>query len=270
MSATDEPGALPMFVNEQRVFINQNDHMWLVVHKTAGFETAQQVAEFFATDPAMASTHYVVGLDGTIVQCVWEKDGAGGNCCVEKGYASFLPSNENLNLRTVSIEHVDPATDNSTPLTSAQKAASFRLIQHICERHNIPMRRAQNDGKGGIIGHCDIAPLSRARCPGNYPWSELWAYLAQLEKPMATTNEFNADDLKLWNLLSGKLYTGELPTDTGIAQMWLAARRKGQFPGVPMGPEFVSVTEPDTSMQPFTGSLATWNHATHSGTFVAV
>jgi len=171
----DEMGAIGMFVAENRTFIDQNTHEWLVIHKTASGGSAQDIANFFANDPAMASTHYVVGQDGTVVQCVLEKDGAGGNCCLETGHAAYLPPGVNLNVRTVSIEHVDPASDNSTPLTDAQKAASFRLVRDICIRHNIPMR--PGDASGGIIGHMDIAPLSRARCPGNYPWAELFAYL---------------------------------------------------------------------------------------------
>ena len=175
MTNVDEPGAIPMFVDRQRVFINQNDHTWLVIHKTASGGTAQDIASFFANDPAMASTHYIVGQDGTIVQCVAEVDGAAGNCCLETGHASFLPLGINLNVKTVSIEHVDPTSDNSTPLTEAQKQASFKLVRDICQRHNIPMRRG--GASGGIIGHNDIAPLSRTHCPGNYPWDELFAYL---------------------------------------------------------------------------------------------
>lgn len=173
----DEPGAILMLVDEQRTFIDQNTHEWLVLHKTAspGATSAQAIATFFANDPAAASTHYVVGQDGTIVQCVLEKDGAGGNCCLETGHAAYLPLGVNLNVRTVSIEHVDPASDNSTPLTEAQKAASFRLVRDICQRHNIPMR--PGDSSGGIIGHRDIAPINRARCPGNYPWADLFSYL---------------------------------------------------------------------------------------------
>lgn len=173
---TDYPGAIPMFVAENRVFIDNNDHTWVVIHKTAGGTSAQAIAQFFASDPNMASTHYVVGQDGTIVQCVLEKDGAAGNCCTSTGHAPYLPTNVNLNWKTVSIEHVDPAPDNSTPLTDAQKAASFALVKSICQRHNIPVR--VGDAAGGIIGHCDIDPVDRARCPGNYPWSDLFAYLA--------------------------------------------------------------------------------------------
>ncbi len=174
---TDYPGAISMFVNESRVFIDNNNHQWVVIHKTAGGTSAQAIAQFFASDPNMASTHYVVGQDGTIVQCVWEKDGAAGNCCTSTGHAPYLPTDVNLNWKTVSIEHVDPATDNSTPLTEAQATASFALVKSICSRHNIPMR--PGDASGGIIGHCDIDPVNRARCPGNYPWSDLFAYLGE-------------------------------------------------------------------------------------------
>jgi len=187
MATPDEPGAILMLVDEQRTFIDANDHTFLVIHKTASGGSAQNIATFFANDPNRASTHYIVGQDGVIAQAVLEKDGAAGNCCVEDGYASFLTQynplhvggggTTNLNTMSVSIEHVDPTSDNSTPLTAAQKAASFRLIQHICERHNIPKRRATNDGLGGIIGHMDIDPINRAHCPGNYPWQELWTYL---------------------------------------------------------------------------------------------
>jgi N-acetylmuramoyl-L-alanine amidase len=171
----DQPGAILMLVDESRTFIDQNTHDWVVIHKTASGGSAQNIATFFANDPAMASTHYIVGQDGAIVQAVLEKDGAGGNCCLQTGHAPYLPLGVNLNVKTVSIEHVDPTTDNSTPLTDAQKAASFRLVHDICIRHNIPMRGG--DASGGIIGHMDIAPQTRARCPGNYPWAELFAYL---------------------------------------------------------------------------------------------
>jgi N-acetyl-anhydromuramyl-L-alanine amidase AmpD len=173
--AVDEPGAIPMFVDESRVFIGTNDHTWVVLHKTASPGPAQAIAAYFQTNSDMHSTHYVVGQDGVIVQCVYERDGAGGNCCIEPGHAAYLPTDINLNLKTISIEHVDPAPDNSTPLTPAQAAASFRLVRDICQRWQIPMRRG--DAAGGIIGHGDIAPVTRARCPGNYPWEDLFAFL---------------------------------------------------------------------------------------------
>jgi N-acetyl-anhydromuramyl-L-alanine amidase AmpD len=181
----DQAGAIAMFVPADNVFPGYWNHkpLWVCIHKTAGFHTAQDVAAFFQTVPDKRSAHYVVGQDGAIVQCVSESDGAGANCCPEVGHAAFLPEGINLNLLTISIEHVDPATDNSTPLTSAQKQASFKLVQGICARHGIPMK--PGDASGGIIGHNQVNPINRAHCPGNYPWSELWTYLQKGSVSMA-------------------------------------------------------------------------------------
>jgi hypothetical protein len=180
---------LQMFVPDAFVFPQSGGHTrsWLVIHKTAGFHTAQEVAQYFQAGAPQAggmlaktSVHYVIGLDGTIVQCVREADGAGGNGSLETGHDAFWPTDINLNLVTFSIEHVDPTTDNSTPIPDAQKQASFQLIHDLCQRQQIPMKPA--DVNGGIAGHFSIDPQSRARCPGNYPWNELWAYLKGKEE----------------------------------------------------------------------------------------
>lgn len=177
--AADEAGARWMPVPQSLIFPGYwgNKPKWVVVHKTGGPGNAEQQAQFFAGSANVnkASTHYVIGQDGEIVQCVSEADGAGGNCCLEDGHASFLPTGINLNLLTISIEHCDPSLSNSTAVTPAQQQASFRLIQHICQRNGIPMR--PGDANGGIIGHYQIAAQSRKQCPGNYPWEALWAFL---------------------------------------------------------------------------------------------
>jgi N-acetyl-anhydromuramyl-L-alanine amidase AmpD len=146
---------------------------WLILHKTAGFQTAQEVAQYFqsGSNGLEVSVHYVIGQDGAIVQCVRESDGAGGNGVLEAGHDPWWTM-DNPNLVTFSIEHVDPATDNSTPLTPAQKASSFWLIRDLCTRQHILMQPAS--AAGGITGHYSIDPLSRKDCPGNYPWAELW------------------------------------------------------------------------------------------------
>jgi hypothetical protein len=174
---TDQPGAIEMYIPDNLMF-NYTEAVWLVMHKTAGFETAQDCARYFqaGSDGRGVSAHYIVGLDGTIVQCVPESRGAGANCCLEAGHASYLPTGVNLNLKTIAVEIIDPSTDNSTPMPNAQVAAVFRLAHDICVRHNIPMRAG--DSSGGIIGHNDIAPINRSRCPGpTFPWGALFAYL---------------------------------------------------------------------------------------------
>ncbi len=176
-----------MLVPEQNTFIGAQPGNALVIHKTASGTSAEAVANFFINDPNGASSHFVIGQDGEIVQCVHLVNGAGANCCVENGFdpywQQFNPmhvgssTGTNLNTITISIEHCDPASDNSTPLTSAQKASSFKLIKWLVDQYGFDITP---DGHGQMVdvkGHNTIDPINRARCPGNYPWSELQTYL---------------------------------------------------------------------------------------------
>jgi hypothetical protein len=169
----DYPGAISYLVDEGRVFIDQNSHSAIVLHGTGGSatQTAQQLGDYFRTTPLMTSVHYSVDRSGVVCQYVREADGAAGNCCVESGHDVFWDQfgGDNLNLHTISIEHVNDA-QNSLPLTDAQKQASFKLIAYLSKKYNIPFAR--------IKSHASIAPGSRAACPGPaYPWSDLESYL---------------------------------------------------------------------------------------------
>jgi hypothetical protein len=169
-----------MPVPEANVFPNYdgNRPKWVVIHKTAspGSTTAQEIANFFFHVPDRRSSHYVVGLDGIIVQCVSEADASGANCCLDPNHAPFLPEGININLLTISIEHVDSTVDNSQTMPAAQVAASHALVKGICERNGIPQRAG--DANGGIIGHRDLMPENKARCPGpTYDFNALFAYL---------------------------------------------------------------------------------------------
>jgi N-acetyl-anhydromuramyl-L-alanine amidase AmpD len=165
---------------------------WIILHGTAGGSSAQGVAAWFQDPRAQASTHYIIGPDGTVVQCVAEADSAWGNGIVQDGpgcnpaYAAGIPEGNrghgrwwdggpNPNYGTISIEHVKGHVDNRDELTAAQQAASFALIAHLCARWQIPRRWA--DAAGGITGHFSIESVDRASCPGPYPWEALFAYL---------------------------------------------------------------------------------------------
>jgi hypothetical protein len=151
---------------------------YVIIHGTAGGTSAQAIANYFVSTqgtPNPVSSNYVAGQDGAIVRCVDEANGAFANGYLSPGHDAFWNESINPNLITISIEHCNPANDNSAPLTTAQKAASFALIRDICQRNNIPMRVA--DANGGITVHFSIDPVNRLRCPGNYPWPALWAYL---------------------------------------------------------------------------------------------
>lgn len=171
----DEPGAL--WIPSNNHFAGRAGHSvrWLIIHGTAGFSSAQEVGYFFQT--ADVSTHYTIGRDGTIVQSVREYDAAWGNGGVSEGHDPWWSQDLNPNYVTISIEHVKPSRDNSDELTPIQTEVSFRLVRAICDRHNIPKRRA--DATGGITGHYSMDPVGRHFCPGPYPWEELFAFLTE-------------------------------------------------------------------------------------------
>ena len=151
---------------------------YVILHGTAGFTSAEEVANFFKsteTGDNPVSTHYIIGLHGEVIQCIDEADGAYANGGVTEGHDPWWSRSLNPNLLTISIEHVKLARDNSDNLTELQKQTSFTLIQRICNRHNIPKRPA--DATGGITGHSSMDPIHRSFCPGPYPWHELFASL---------------------------------------------------------------------------------------------
>jgi N-acetyl-anhydromuramyl-L-alanine amidase AmpD len=151
---------------------------WIIIHGTAGFTSAEEVAHFFKSTEGgdnPVSSHYIIGLDGASVQCIREKDSAWANGGVTVGHDRWWSRALNPNLVTVSIEHLKLSRDNSDEISTAQKEASFRLIKHICQRHAILPQLANEHG--GITGHYSMDPVHRWFCPGPYPWDELIAYL---------------------------------------------------------------------------------------------
>ncbi len=156
----------------------------IVIHKTACNSpcTAQDVANDFQSSSPGPSTHFIVGLDGTVVQCVHLKDGAGGNCCLEQGHDSYWDRYSatygNLNRCTISIEHVDQTVDNSQPMTSIQVQASHALVAWLCKQYSIPTSR--------IKGHNTLDPITKARCPG--PTYDFQALFAQINSQGVNKN----------------------------------------------------------------------------------
>ncbi len=152
---------------------------WLICHGTAGGASAQGIAEYFRSTEGTnnpVSSNYVIGRDGVIVSLLEEEDAAWANGDIEPGCDPWWVSlGKNPNLVTISIEFCKETTDNSQALSLQQMQSGFNLIERICKRHNIPMRPA--DSQGGITGHYSISPRSRARCPGNFPWTDLYRFL---------------------------------------------------------------------------------------------
>lgn len=163
---------------------------YIILHGTAGGSSAEAIANYFATSSEDASSHFIIGQDGHVVQGISMNDAAWANGPIDGTPAdnlgfrtesdgihrdSWWNPNLNPNYITISIEHCKAHDDNSDQLTPAQQNASFQLVQCICDTYNIPKRFA--DANGGIAGHFSMSAENRQRCPGIYPWQELFDYL---------------------------------------------------------------------------------------------
>ncbi|ODN06536.1 N-acetylmuramoyl-L-alanine amidase A [Orchesella cincta] len=165
VTSQDEPGALwiPVRITQVAELERQNG--------TAGGSSAEGIGAWFQNPSSQVSAHYVVDQQGVVAQCVRERDTAWANGRIEAGADPWWTTNPNA--VTISIEHVKSATDNSNELTAAQRQASWRLIRNIIAR-NPGIKAAWADSTGGITGHYSISPISRERCPGPFPWAEMF------------------------------------------------------------------------------------------------
>jgi len=149
----------------------------IVNHKTAcgAMCTATQIAQGFASDTTnYKSAHFVVGRDGSVIQVVLLKDGAGANCCLQPGHSAFwdplFAKYGNLNRCTISIEHEDWSADNSQPMTQQQIDASNKLNLWLCRTFKLTT--------ANIHSHKSMRPGDRARCPGpTFDFNQLFAYI---------------------------------------------------------------------------------------------
>ena len=237
--------AQALFVDEQRTFIDalaglSGDQLSIVIHKTGGTPSLSSLASFFQTDTNGANTHFGVDLDGTVGQFVLLKDGAAGNCCLEAGHDAYWDSYAatygNLNLCTISIEHIDPSLTNSTTPPQAQLDASFALVKWLVQKFGIPLDH--------IKTHASLDPVSRARCPGNYPMTDL---IAHLRSNLVNTNQQQAiyDHWRSFFTALRKA-TGDaaipLPTiATGIYNAWQNLYEEGKQLGPATSYEYDSV-----------------------------
>jgi peptidoglycan/xylan/chitin deacetylase (PgdA/CDA1 family) len=128
----------------------------IVVHTNVG--TLGSTIHWFATAESGVSAHYLVGLNGRVVQFVDESDVAKHAGRVHQP-SSLLVSEENPNLYTIGVEFEDGGDPESVDRPSLQYRAGSALIRAIAERWSIPLDREH------VIGHREI--YARKTCPGN-------------------------------------------------------------------------------------------------------
>ncbi|WP_237725114.1 N-acetylmuramoyl-L-alanine amidase [Deinococcus alpinitundrae] len=138
----------------------------MVCHVADG--TLKSSAAWFADPKANVSAHYIVGMDGSVIQSVQELDAA--------YHAGLWP----MNLRSIGIEHEgEPRSGPWTP-SEAQLQASAELVGGVCKRYSIPVNRLH------ITGHNEVQPDRSARkgCPGpTWPWARYLSMVAAAVNP---------------------------------------------------------------------------------------
>jgi N-acetyl-anhydromuramyl-L-alanine amidase AmpD len=257
MTIIDPPSSIVnkhMWVPQQNVFSGAQPGSALVIHKTGGGDgTAEGTASYFQTGTDK-SAHFVVGQNGTVVQCVHLVDGAGANCCADDSHNAWwnplIAKYTNLNLCTISIEHCDQSTSNSTPLTSAQKASSFKLIKWLVDQY-------------GFDIHNEIRPhnsIDATICPGNFPWNEMISYLQGATPVPTNPGADPAFQQSYWN--SNNIFIGAVPDiTTGIANAWIHDVAQGLWRGGPLMHEGKIMWKGQiVPWQQFVGGFYTWEN----------
>ena len=166
----------------------------IVIHITDAPTTSSTVNTFTAAN-AKASSHYLVGQDGEVVQFVSEADTAWH----AKG----------ANRRSVGIEHVAVKQGGATygshtfpyqPPTEAQYCASAALVTYLCDKYGLTANRTT------IIGHREAdTGTSHTSCPdGAWDWDHFMNLVTnRVCAPMPTGQSFS-------NAMSGDTETIEI------------------------------------------------------------
>jgi N-acetyl-anhydromuramyl-L-alanine amidase AmpD len=127
----------------------------VVVHSNEG--SAAGTIDWFSRDASGVSAHYLVPLDGTVVQFVDEADGARHAGRV-RGPSVPLPDGD-PNLYSIGIEFEDGGDPNGVERTEAQYEAGAELLAEIAARWAIPLNRRH------VLGHREL--FAEKQCPGN-------------------------------------------------------------------------------------------------------
>lgn len=119
----------------------------IVLHHTASPANAERNAMFFAKPSSKVSAHYVVGKDGTIVQCVPDAEAAW-----HAGRSSY-GGRDDVNAFSIGIE-ICNLGDHKDDYPASEYAALGKLMAYLMTTHKVGWDR--------VTRHRDVAmPLGR-------------------------------------------------------------------------------------------------------------
>ena len=143
----------------------------IVIHITDGHPDPRGTAEMFQQPRHGASAHFVVGQDGTVIQCVALDDIAWHASSANEDSIGIEHSARAPGEWDKLLGHHDPGLS----LSPVQLLASAKLVRWLCDRYGLPIDRAH------VLGHCEADPsTTHTDCP-NAIWD--WpAYMVMVSQ----------------------------------------------------------------------------------------
>lgn len=193
---------------------------FVILHYTGSASLGRALAAL--TTPAReVSAHYVIDVDGRILQLVDERARAW-----HAGQSRWGPV-EDLNSLSIGIELVN---DGASAFPDAQITVLIQLLRDLTQRLRIP--------PANVLGHADVAPR-RKRDPGPlFPWERLaeaglglWCHSPPMEPPPG------------FDPLTGLRLIGYDISDTRAAILAFKARFLPQDTGEGLDPRTASVID---------------------------
>jgi glycosyltransferase involved in cell wall biosynthesis len=161
----------------------------IVVHTTVG--GIDSAIAWFANPASGVSAHYLVGLDGRVVQFVAEADTARHAGRVKDPTTPLVDDDDDPNLYTIGIEFEDGGDPEGVHRPDAQYEAGGRLIGAVARRGRIPLDRDH------VIGHREV--FAAKSCPGNLDIERLIREAASMARTVCLLPARNAAaDLPGW------------------------------------------------------------------------
>ena len=130
----------------------------LIMHYT-GMPTTESALELLCSPIAQVSAHYVVDIDGAILQLVPEERRAW------HAGVSYWAGETDLNMSSIGIEIAHPGHRDPAPFPARQIAAVIALARDICARRRLAPAR--------VLAHSDIAPRRKIDPGEFFPWDAL-------------------------------------------------------------------------------------------------
>lgn len=164
----------------------------IVLHHTTVTDM-QAVLNIFTNPELIVSSHYLVDVDGTIVQLVDDEKKA------RHAGVSFWRGREEINEYSIGIELVNSGFE---PFEDAQIQATIELCKDLKTRHNIIERN--------IVAHADIAPNRKVDPSKYFNWKLLnengiGLYSTKTPNEIKTLHRFGDYGKAIWELRN-KLY----------------------------------------------------------------